>query len=279
VPWNYAADYAINPSIIESKLELPPDALIDVAYYGQSAEEIYDKIPKDNQSTSCGIGEVMAPGSGEAITGVEANTESDWRVATVRAAQAAKMHGKLPASLERLIDGIVNPKVDWRTTLQHLVQQALAKDDYSWKMPNSRYVASGLYLPSLQSERIPPMVIAVDTSGSIGSTELAEFSAEINAIAAQCKPESIVVIYCDARVNRIEEYEPGDYIELKPVGGGGTNFKPAFTYVEDQALEPCVLIYLTDMHGSFPECAPEYPVIWASTTDQGAPFGSVVNIR
>jgi hypothetical protein len=39
------------------------------------------------------------------------------------------------------------------------------------------------------------------------------------------------------------------------------------------------MIYCTDMCGRFPEEEPAYPVIWAATTDEPAPWGEVVRIN
>lgn len=294
--WNIAADFAINPIIEEDGMKLPKDCLLDPKLAGMSAEQIYNKLPDPlvikMSGKGCGVGETRAPqGSGSADEGDDpqdgegeggsatGNSEGDWKVATVQAAQAAKMRGKLPASIERLIEEIVNPKVDWKAALQNIVQQILAKDDYWWRRPNNRYMASGMYLPSLYSEKIPPIIVAVDTSGSIGAKELAEFGAEITAIAAQTKPELIYVIYCDAAINRTEEYAPGEPIEMKPVGGGGTDHNPVFKHIDKEGWEPAVLICLTDGYTSYPNEAPEYPVVWAMTTDQVAPFGTTIKIE
>jgi predicted metal-dependent peptidase len=47
--WNIAADYAINPTVVES-YPIPKGALLDMKYYGMSAEEIYDSFDdKDKQ--------------------------------------------------------------------------------------------------------------------------------------------------------------------------------------------------------------------------------------
>lgn len=43
--WNIAADYAINIMVNES-FALPKGALLDMKYWGMSAEEIYDSLPK-----------------------------------------------------------------------------------------------------------------------------------------------------------------------------------------------------------------------------------------
>jgi hypothetical protein len=44
--FNEAADYAINPLIVGAGLELPEGALINPAFDGMAAEEIYAKLPK-----------------------------------------------------------------------------------------------------------------------------------------------------------------------------------------------------------------------------------------
>lgn len=47
--WNIATDYAINTVVTES-FPLPAGCLLDMKYYGMSAEEIYDSLPKENKS-------------------------------------------------------------------------------------------------------------------------------------------------------------------------------------------------------------------------------------
>jgi hypothetical protein len=38
-------------------------------------------------------------------------------------------------------------------------------------------------------------------------------------------------------------------------------------------------VFLTDLCGTFPDTAPAYPVIWASTELRRAPFGSVIPMQ
>lgn len=47
--WNIAADYAINPMVVES-FPIPEGGLIDSKYYGMSAEKIYEQLPKPPKS-------------------------------------------------------------------------------------------------------------------------------------------------------------------------------------------------------------------------------------
>ncbi|HZR47018.1 MAG TPA: VWA-like domain-containing protein, partial [Candidatus Manganitrophaceae bacterium] len=204
-----------------------------------------------------------------------AEAQANWELAVRHAATQAKARGKLPETLERAVEEILRPKIDWKSVLRRFVQQN-ARRDYSWSVPNRRYLAQGLYLPAVRSEEMPPIVVAVDTSGSIGKKELSSFSSEIAAIVSETRPETTHVLYCDAKIHRTEEFGPDDLIELKPIGGGGTDFRPAFTWVDENRVTLACMIYLSDLEGSFPERPPEFPVLWVSTTKDEAPFGETV---
>jgi predicted metal-dependent peptidase len=154
--------------------------------------------------------------------------------------------------------------------------QAQARADYSWRQPSSRYLARGLYLPALRSESMGRLAVAVDVSGSVDAVLLAQFSAELQAILDSMQPEALDVIYCDARVQKREEYLPGDTVELSACGGGGTDFRPVFVALQEEP--PVALVYLTDLDGSFPAAAPDYPVLWAATSGAAAPFGEIVRV-
>jgi len=155
---------------------------------------------------------------------------------------------------------------------------ATTPSDYRWTPPNRRYIASGLYLPSVERQGVGEIVIAVDTSGSIGKRELEQFAGEISAISEEAQPEAIHVVYCDAAVQSAQEFRPSEPVQLEPKGGGGTDFCPAFNWVAENNIAPVCFIYLTDLccH-SYPE-APEYPVLWVTESRRKAPFGETVRI-
>jgi predicted metal-dependent peptidase len=125
-----------------------------------------------------------------------------------------------------------------------------------------------------------PIAIAVDTSGSITMQMLSRFFAEISSIIEICKPEKVYLMYCDSEING-EVLELNQYdLPLKPEirGGGGTAFKPVFDYIERKSLDLEWLVYITDLYGTFPE-EPNYPVLWARTSDVEAPFGTHINLE
>ena len=151
--------------------------------------------------------------------------------------------------------------------------------DYSWMRPNRRHVWSGLYLPGITSEGVGEIAIAVDCSGSVSARQLGLFNAEIQSILAGQRPLLVHVLYFDAAVQKAETYQAGQPISLSPTGGGGTDFRPCFDWLRERGIVPQTLVFLTDLCGTFPNEAPPYPVIWASTENRRAPFGEVVSME
>ena len=287
--WNVAADYAINSVIAEAGFQLPAGCLLDPQFAGKWAEWIYDRIPDSPQGSGQGQGQGQSAsgnsqtddpsGLGEvrdAPSDADAPTEADWQQQKEQAIKQSR--GKLPASLKRDIQSAGFHPADWRSLLRRYVSE-VCKADYSWLRPNVRYLASGLYLPALHAHRMGAMVVAVDTSGSIDSVTLGQFANEVTAIANDVQPSEITVMYCDAKVHRVDTFAAGDAIALQPCGGGGTAFEPVFDRIAADGELPAVLVYLTDLYGSFPDVAPDYPVIWAVTSSVAdVSFGDVVPI-
>jgi predicted metal-dependent peptidase len=203
--------------------------------------------------------------------------EYEWGIAAEQAVRSAKAWGHEPAGIERPLSESRQSQQDWRAILRDFVA-ATTPSDYRWTPPDRRHIASGLYLPSVERKGVGEIVIAVDTSGSIGKRELEQFAGEISAISEEAQPEAIHVVYCDAAVQCAQEFRPSEAVQLEPKGGGGTDFCPVFEWVTEKDLAPACLIYLTDLCcDSYPE-APEYPVLWVTDSRIKAPFGETVRI-
>jgi predicted metal-dependent peptidase len=125
--------------------------------------------------------------------------EHEWGIAAEQALRSAKAWGHEPVGIERPLSDSRQSQQDWRAILRDFVA-ATTPADYRWTPPNRRYIASGLYLPSVERQGVGEIVIAVDTSGSIGRHELEQFAGEISAISEEARPEVIHVVYCDAAV-------------------------------------------------------------------------------
>ena len=276
--YNKAGDYVINATLKDSDFEISPNWLYNPAYAGMSSDHIYTLLPDDpNDGKEPGddgesLDDVMDGTPGETdINGTE------WKIAAVQAAEAARAMGKLPGSLARFIDEMVAPKVDWRAMLQRFITET-SKNDYSWLRPNRRFLQQGMFLPTLYSESMGEVVTVVDTSGSIDQATLNAFGAEIKAIAQSTRPSKIHVIYCDSEINHVDEFGPNDDLKFEMHGGGGTDFRPPFEYIKEHNIQPVCLAYLTDGYGPFPRES-EFPTMWCMTTDVVAPFGETVQIE
>lgn len=126
------------------------------------------------------------------------------------------------------------------------------------------------------------VVVVVDTSGSIGHKTLQAWGAEVNAVLEEAKPERVILIDADARVAQVREYTSDDLpltFDEGFRGRGGTDFRPAFKWIDENDVQPDAVLYLTDLYGTFPEQEPEYPVLWGACNTGKAPWGETIHVE
>jgi predicted metal-dependent peptidase len=282
--FNKAGDYAVNAILKEAGLSLLPGALHDPEYRQLAAEQIYERMPgsvREGEGAGTAelgdLGQLEDPGGcggfedardeyGNALSKAERQREeSRIALALQRAAQVARAQGKMPGALERLVDELVHPIIDWREMLRTFVDQS-GRNDYSWLYPNRRHIAEGVYLPSLRSNGMKPLVLAIDTSGSISQADLNQFQAELNDILLSY-PTTVHVVYCDSRITGTLTVTPEDLpLSLRATGFGGTDLRPPFQWVQEHVADAGCLIYLTDLQGDSPAVDPGIATLWVSTT-------------
>ena len=231
-------------------------------------------------SSSCdpaGTGEIMdAPAAGaehgdsDAAPSAQdiAAEEQAWDEAMHQATSLAKAEGRMPGAVEETVRGAHAPAVDWRTLLRrHMIDAA--KRDYSWSVPNRRFIDTGLYLPSIRSEGIDAIAVMIDTSGSLDPDTLAAFWSEVREVATEIEPERVILLQVDTAVRNAAEYAAGDLPdEIVVRGRGGTDFRPGFAWLEEHDIRLGVCLYLTDMECSrYPETEPDFDVLWVNHGD------------
>jgi predicted metal-dependent peptidase len=284
--FNLACDFAIDPIIKESGLELPDigdgtEGHINPAWSGKSAEEIYQLLPPpdpNKKGGGKGPGDISDLDVRDAPRETASADQGEWQVAVLQAAMAARQMGKLPGSLQRLVDEIKQPKVSWKDILRRFIQET-ARADYNWESPDPDYAHVRLYMPVQRSEQMPPVVVAIDTSGSISAEELQAFASEVGAVKCEARPEKLHVVYWDSKIQGIDEFEAEDVFVPNPRGGGGSTALPQVTgWIEDEDIQPACLIVLTDMCITFPE-ETDYPTLFVSNTDVVGPFGETIRIE
>lgn len=297
------------PDNHEFKIQLPKKDYIIKNINEKSSEEIYDEIYHLLPVVEELFG-VFGSGSGnglskndlkklkDALTGIDHHKpkvgksddskskkeKQDWKKIISTAASIAKQQGKLPAGLERMIEGILESKINWKEKLYKYIIAQLPFD-YSYNYPNKRGAALGIYLPRIVRESVH-IVVSIDTSGSIGQEELKEFMGELLAIGQSFQNLNIDMIICDAEVHEVYELT-GDTVEdilsLKMSGGGGTSHIPIYDYVKKNIIDCKVLINFTDGFTSFPEEEPHFDSLWVlgqnSCQEKDIPFGEIIKLE
>lgn len=297
---NMAMDYVINLEIKDfiegsgsSAIALPKGALIDEKYRGYCWQQVYNMLPesevqkmKDAMGQGKGglVGDVMDgdlptnPETGKPYTAEE--MQAVWKGRLVQSAQAARMQGKLPAGMARLVGEHINPRVPWRSVLRRFLTDTI-KSDYDWMRPDRRYMSEGFIIPDIGDDESAGEIVWVqDTSGSVDDEILGAFVSEFKALHKDIKPTKLHVIYCDAAVHRHDTFDPDDEIVIDNApGGGGTDFAPAFDFIEKQGIAPKAVVFFTDLYGSHWHKTPDYPVLWACWTNEtNIPFGELMPV-
>lgn len=227
----------------------------------------------------------MKPGNGSEAAAAE--SADKWQVIARQAAAVAKAQnaGTMPGFAEMVVKELSAPRIDYRELLADLINSRVATD-YSFMRPNRRLIGRGVYMPGTIIDALNHVVFAVDTSGSIDQTMLANAASEIIGAMEGGKIAKLTVIFADAAVRHVQEFEIGDDIKLTPRGGGGTRFAPTFRWIEENAPDATAVIYLTDMECGDWGIEPDMPVYWAVHGDSrrfdrlaaAAPFGDAIYI-
>jgi len=140
------------------------------------------------------------------------------------------MVGKVPAGIERHVEAVLKPKIDWKKVLRDSILPMIPQD-YTYLKPSRRGLSTGVHLPSVAKGRYLEALVAVDTSGSISGQELNQFLSEIQWIARNF-PIRITLLSVDADIHdKIELRYFADVQKITGLrGGGGTDFRPVFDY-------------------------------------------------
>ena len=188
--------------------------------------------------------------------------------------EGGMLAGRMGAKVPRSISDLLEPKVDWRDALREFVSSAIkGKDEFTWRKLNKRQLVNDIYLPSMENETIGEIVIAIDTSGSIGSEQITEFATELVSICDLCSPDKVRVLWWDTDVHG-EQVFVGNYQDiaklLKPVGGGGTHVSCVNEYINKERINAeCVIVFTDGYVESDVTWTIPSPTLWMVTQNKG----------
>lgn len=294
--WNYAGDYVINAMLIERGFKMPEGGLYDKRFNEMSTDQVYDILIKENPKTedrhmdileggSAGTGDDKKGGSGPAQSDVEkaaaaADLQNKIEDILVRAAVQSRMQGDkpgtIPGSIQIFLDKLLNPKLPWQSILRKYMNN-MNKVDYSWRRPNRRYFPDH-HLPSLYSEALVDIAVAVDTSGSVSDKEFHRFVSEVGSIFKSHKPKKITLIQFDTSLKAINEVRSLDELKaLKFTGRGGTIIKPVIDWVHEN--KPQLMMIFSDGGFNHYNQPVKSPLLWMIHNNHkfAAPYGKVIH--
>lgn len=315
--WNIATDLAINTMLVNSGFTLPEIAIIphNNAYTfkevgitieeldKKGAEEIYEELLQKAEEIKKGMqlvdGGESNPSLDNHIYGfgnekgdsiqsdnsIKVGIEQKWRNVIAEAANVARRQGKLPAGLGRLVEEVLEPKIDWRTQLyRYIVNQIMF--DYTYQRPHKRSAAIGFYLPGTVKESLN-IFVSIDTSGSISKEDMEGFLGELLGIGDAFQNINIRLIICDAKVHEVYDLTKANVekiLSLEMSGGGGTDHRPIYDYIVNNTNNCSVLINFTDGFTHFPSDPSVYNFdsLWViskgGAKNDHIPFGRVIRL-
>ena len=292
--WNHATDHWINLTLAEDAQRLPhvfqvPDMerifndheaglLMDKQYVDMAPEAIYADIVKKQKDNAEGKNKGTSQGSSDKPKGLggdldysefnqgDAKTQEDkarelaeqWKGIIASATDAAKKAGNMPGNLQRQVDELLKPKVDYVSLLAAYVSSCLY--DYDFTKPDRRFTEEDFVVPDLDGDMLEAAVV-IDTSGSISDQMIKQFISETYMIIASFPHVKGTLIGHDHEVHDWHEFNSQQLPPKTLKGGGGTAFKPVFDACKLRDYKPNVMVWFTDMQGDFPDKHTDWPII------------------
>jgi predicted metal-dependent peptidase len=306
--FNYACDFAVNQILMDERIGEKIDQVqicLDAKYRGKGAEEIYDDLMKDVQFIDADeflkqLGELLdehmdfdgdsdGQGNKEGKGPPKYSKEElkkirdEIKEAMVAAAQASGA-GRVPAALQRFINDLTEPKMDWRQMLRMNIQ-SIIRNNYSFMRPNRKGWHTGAVLPGMTNDETIDVCIALDMSGSIGDDQAKDFLTEVKGIMDEFVDYSIKIWCFDTDVYNLASFTAdngNDLVNYEIKGGGGTDFDVNWNFMKEQGIEPKKFIMFTDGYpcGSWGD--PDYCdtlFIIHGSEDIKSPFGQFAHYK
>ena len=287
--WNTAGDYIINDVLVADSVgQAVPGMLLDssIATAADLLDEVYTKLPDEPEEQGDGgdggDGPSGGPGEGNDSGGtgnfdehemapepVSDSDTADCERAVMTAANAAKAQGSLPGGLRKFLDDVLNPKLKWQDLLRRHMYASARSGENDWSKPNRRKLAfsavTAIDLPIYASKKAShcgTVVVQIDTSGSISMDEATKFLGEIKGIVEDCQPSELYVLWTDAKVAKVDLLMDDMSSELDAIiarvkaegvpGGGGTDMRKGFEYLEEWGIEAESFVTFTDGYTPWP---------------------------
>tara|TARA_B100000131_G_scaffold321898_1_gene374131 strand:+ start:3632 stop:4837 length:1206 start_codon:yes stop_codon:yes gene_type:complete len=296
---NMACDMVINMQIVDENpdgwAKLGEGWLYDERFRGMDIVQIFNTLYEEDDAGGGGGGEGDGDGgypapfdehdweSAEELSEEERESQIESIDQAVR--EGATLAGKTGGDLHDYVQELVEPKVPWNKCMESFAREQVVGSDYgTFSTPNRRYTAmpefDNIVMPTQVSDRIPELLVAMDTSGSCWSC-LPYFLSETQSICKMLQPHVLHVMWWDTEVV-YERFDSNaiDDIEIKSAyGGGGTDVNCVTEYMREHKINPTAAIILTDGYLSNGWGQWDCPTFWGMVTKKVPPFGKYVYVE
>lgn len=163
----------------------------------------------------------------------------------------SKGRGSLPGNIIDQINKLNEPaQIKWQSLIvKQIGKQVCGKR----KSPNrlNRRDPKSIYKKGNLNDRLQPIVVAFDVSGSVSNKELMYFLNELQALTNKLKLP-VTYIQFDWEIQNVDTIAPGEKPSFDIHGRGGTAFQPVFDYLkEEQYPKETQLFIFTDGGGEW----------------------------
>lgn len=265
-----------------------------------SAGEIIIDLPKitgklnDGQGGTSGLSDMSGDlGGGDGEAGDSGNGDMQkWKDRAMSLANTLFNEddeedgvGQVPEFIQRMITKMKQPTLDWKRLLNNFLQERIS--DYSFSPPDRRFSETDFFLPDFNEKDFvtKEILFMVDTSGSVNDDTLAAVYSEIRGATEQFSGKLTAKLgFFDTMVTEPIPFESvDDLLSIIPYGGGGTDFRVVFEYIQYELYDklPACIVVFTDGEGPYPveSRAMGIPVLWILDNNQFTPpWGTIIRI-
>lgn len=188
-----------------------------------------------------------------------------------------KSQGNVPGHLKQVLDALSKPIIRWREFLRQYLGTHVGSRRKTYSRADRRTQAFGQ--KGISRHAAATVQVICDTSGSIGTQELEQFFAEVEAISYRAK---VFLLQWDAEYQGYGRYRRGEWKKLTINGRGGTDMAAPFDWLDKNTAAADVVVLLTDGYCNWPFKRP-YPTLFVITTDEqttkGPDWGTTLRMK
>lgn len=291
---NIAMDYVDNAFIRSlpsygDKFVLPDNHLYDPQFENMTVRQVYAILKQEQENGGGGRcnGNTLDEHDASVIESLSDAERAELdKTVTEAIQQSVILAGMNGVDVPRQIMDAATPETDWKTVMADYMDNTVrGEDEQTFARFNRKRLIDDLFMASRKSERVGDVIVAIDTSGSIGQQVLDNFFGYLSTLCNQVSPESVTVLWWDSKVQSKQVFTDNyDNLKdiLKPRGGGGTRVSSVSQYIIDEHLQADCLLVLTD---GYVEDTIKWdttiPTLWLSTqrTNMPIPKGIMVNVK